>query len=209
MLFLQLKNGELEAEPLSASLVHSVAAVTSQASVTTVTITSGSNSICNENRFSPGKFTAIPYIPAQQQASSSHQETALKYFSMTQSGDPGHPEQEPNSSPVPQTLSIELKRQGEAAEEGRREQHQDEEGDRGRQQGGAREDSQDSSTKGNRQQHPQPQQSSWSGESEPLPSQRGTYGVSQERGGYLREASSKQEQERSNDQAGISGRILL
>ncbi|KAM9350022.1 supervillin isoform 2-T2 [Symphorus nematophorus] len=227
----QLKNGgEIKLEPLSASLVRSVAAVTSQASVTTVTITPGSSGDDDSHR--PGKSTAVPYIPAQQQAASStssHQERALRYFSMTQSGDPGHPESELNSSPLlpesrervgaphPPASSAagHRQQQGEAAEEEVR----------GRQQGGAREESQDGSIKGKphspdrdrdgrqRQQHPQHS-------AEPLPSWRAADGDSQEsreraegggrgRGGYLREAahsSSTQEQERSSgqSQAGIS-----
>ncbi|KAJ4936864.1 hypothetical protein JOQ06_001450 [Pogonophryne albipinna] len=91
--------GEIKLEPLSASLVRSVAAVASQASVATVT---GSGD--NDDNLRPGKSTAVPYIPAQQQATcntSSHQERALRYFSMTQSGDPGHPEPDFNASPLP------------------------------------------------------------------------------------------------------------
>uniref|UniRef100_A0A671UN29 Supervillin n=1 Tax=Sparus aurata TaxID=8175 RepID=A0A671UN29_SPAAU len=131
----QLKNGgEIKLEPLSASLVRSVAAVTSQASVTAVTITPGSSG--HNDAVRSGKSTAIPYIPAQQLTSSStnsHQERALRYFSMTQSGDPGHPEPELNSSPLlpesqervgaplPPTTSAGHRQQGEVAEEGRRE----------------------------------------------------------------------------------------
>ncbi|XP_044076630.1 supervillin-like isoform X1 [Siniperca chuatsi] len=206
-----LKNGgEIKLEPLSASLVRSVAAVTSQASVTTVTITPGSSGVGDDDGLHPGKSTAVPYIPAQQQASSttsSHQERALRYFSMTQSGDPGHPEPELNSSPLlPEsrervgaplapTSSAGHRRQREAVEEGWRECQEEEV--RGRQQGGAREESQDGSIKGKphspdrdqdsrqRQQHPQPQHSAepslWRGESEPLPSWRAADGDSQDR----------------------------
>lgn len=136
---------------------------------------------------------------------------------MTQSGDPGHPEPELNSSPLlPEsrervgapllpTSSAGHRQQEEAVEEGRRERQEEEV--RGRQQGGAREESQDGSSKGkpyspDRQQHPQLQHSAesslWRGESEPLPSWRAADGDSQERreraegggrGGYLREAS--------------------
>ncbi|XP_051266745.1 supervillin isoform X11 [Dicentrarchus labrax] len=205
-----VKNGvEIKLEPLSASLVRSVAAVTSQASVTAVTITPGSGGVSDDAGIRPGKSTAIPYIPAQQQVSSttnSHQERALRYFSMTQSGDPGHHEPEPNSSPLlpesrekvgaplPPTSSAGHRQQGEAVEEGLRE-HQEEEV-RGRKQGGAREESQDSSIKGKlhspdrdrdgrqRQQHPQPQPSAdpslWRGESEHLPSWRAADGNSLE-----------------------------
>lgn len=210
LLFLQLKNGgEIKLEPLSASLVRSVAAVTSQASVTTVPIVPASSGICDDDGLRPGKSTAIPYIPAQQQASSttsSHQERALRYFTMTQSGDPGHPEPELNSSPLlpesgeragaplPPTSSAGHRQQGEVEEEGRRERQEEEV--RGRQKGGAREESQDGRIKGKphspdrdrdgrqRQQHPQPQHSaepsSRRGESEPLPSWRAADGDSQE-----------------------------
>ncbi|XP_070829572.1 supervillin isoform X3 [Chaetodon trifascialis] len=207
----QLKNGgEIKLEPLSASLVRSVAAVTSQASVTAVTIMPASGGGgSDDDGFRPGKSTAVPYVPAHQQASStttSHQERALRYFTMTQSGDPGHPEPELNSSPLvpesgervgaplPPTSSAGHRQQGEAEEEGRRE-HQEEEV-RGRQQGGAREDSQDGSIKRKphspdsdrdgrqRQQHPQPQHSagplSRRGESEPLSSWKAADGDSQE-----------------------------
>ncbi|KAL7387084.1 hypothetical protein ABVT39_018090 [Epinephelus coioides] len=202
------KGGEIKLEPLSASLIRSVAAVTSQASVTTVTITPGSSGVGDDDGLRPGKSTAVPYIPAQQQASStttSHQERALRYFSMTQSGDPGHPEPELNSSPLlPEsrdrlgaplgpTSSAGHRQQGEAVEEGWRERQEEEV--RGRQQGGAREEIQDGSIKGKlhspdrdrdgrQQQHPQPQQSAepslWRGESEPLPSWRAADGHSQE-----------------------------
>ncbi|XP_056266573.1 supervillin-like isoform X3 [Pseudoliparis swirei] len=84
----QLKSGgALKLEPLSASLIRSVAAVTSQATVSTVTMTCGGG---------------VPCIPARQQAagaSSGRQERALMYFSMTQSEEPGHPEPR-SSSPL-------------------------------------------------------------------------------------------------------------
>ncbi|XP_054870133.1 supervillin-like isoform X5 [Amphiprion ocellaris] len=234
-----LKNGgEIKLEPLSASLVRSVAAVTSQASVSTVTVAPGSSGGGGGGDGDGprlGKSAAAPYIPAQQQASSStgfHQERALRYFSMTQSGDPGHPEPEPTSSPLliesreragappAPTSSAGHRQQGEAVAAA-------EEEVRGRQQGGAREDSQGGSVKGkphsdDRQQHHQPQHStelsSWRGESEPLPSWRDSQesreraeGGERGRGGYLREAAaahstSTQEQERSSgwNKAGIS-----
>lgn len=126
---------------------------------------------------------------------------------MTQSGDPGHPEPELNSSPLlPEsreregappapTSSTGHRRQGEAEEEGRRDLQEEEV--RGRQQGGVREENQDSSIKGKphspdrdrysrqqQQQHPQPQHSAepslWRGESEPVPSWRAADGDSQE-----------------------------
>ncbi|KAM6989197.1 supervillin isoform 10-T10 [Tautogolabrus adspersus] len=198
----QLKNGEIKLEPLSASLVRSVAAVTSQASVTTVPITPGSGGVADDDSLHPEKSTATatPYIPVQQQASSTtnHQERALRYFSMNQSGDHAQPEAELNSSPVlPEsqervgaplapTSSPSHRQQGETAEVGWRE-HQEEEV-WGRQQGGAREESQDGTIKEKlhspdregrqRQQHPQPQHRR--GESEPLPSWRAADGDSQE-----------------------------
>ncbi|KAM9323583.1 supervillin isoform 2-T2 [Pholidichthys leucotaenia] len=203
-----LKNGgEIKLEPLSASLVRSVAAVTSQASVTTVTMASGSGG-GGDDSCHPEKSTAIPYIPAQQQAASStsiHQERALKYFSMTQSGDPGHPQPELNSSPflnesqervggptVP-TSSTAHRQQEEAAEPRWRERRE-EEVDRGRQQGGASGDCKDTGVKGrqhspdrdrgDRQQHPHPQHSAepslWGGKPVPRPSWRATEGDSQE-----------------------------
>ncbi|KAM6920545.1 supervillin isoform 2-T3 [Lycodopsis pacificus] len=184
------KGGQIKLEPLSASLIRSVAAVTSQATVSTVTITPGGGGVgSDDGGLRPGKSTAMPYIPAQQQAAgtaSSHQERALMYFSMTQSGDPGHPDAELNSSPLlpesrqragaprPPTSSESHRQQGEAVEESRRERQEEEEEEeevRGRQQGGARGEIQDGSIKGklhspdrdrdggHQRQHPQPQHS--------------------------------------------------
>ncbi|XP_041848842.1 supervillin-like isoform X2 [Melanotaenia boesemani] len=198
-----LRNGgEIKLEPLSASLVRSVAAVTSQTAVTTVTMTPGSS---NDDGFHPEKSTAVPYIPAQQQASSStnlHQERAPRYFSMTQSTDPGHPESELNSSPLlpenrekagappASSSSISHRQQGEAVVEGWRERREEEVV--GRQQGGAREDSQGGSFQSkphssdrdrkDRLQHPQhsAEPSLWWSESELLPSWRVTDRDSQE-----------------------------
>ncbi|XP_063318875.1 supervillin-like isoform X4 [Pelmatolapia mariae] len=198
----KLKNsGEIKLEPLSASLVRSVAAVTSQASVAMVTKASGS-SAGDDDGLRLEKSTAVTYIPAQQQASSStsiHQERAPKYFSMTQSGDPGHPESELNSSPHPfpesrekfgappaPTSSTDHRQE----EESRRAPKEEEV--RQRQQGGAREAGQGSSIKGkrhspdrdrgDRQQHPRLQHfaepSLWGGESESLPSWRAADGDS-------------------------------
>lgn len=193
-------------EPLSASLVRSVAAVTSHASVTTVTMTPGSN-VGDDDSLRPGKSTAVPYIPAQQQASSAtsgHQERALRYFSMTQSGDPGHSEPQLNSSPLlPEsrervgappapTSFTDHRQQREVVEEQRAEEE-----DRGRQQGGAREEKQGGSIKGTlhtpdrnrdarqqQQQHPHPlhaaEPSLCRGKSEALPSWGATDRDSQE-----------------------------
>ncbi|XP_053294533.1 supervillin [Pleuronectes platessa] len=216
----QLKHGgEIRVEPLSASLVRSVAAVTSQAAVAPVTIKRGSSSVCDDDGLRPGKSAAFPYIPAQQQASSntsSHQERALRYFSMTQSGDPGRPEPELTSSPLlpesqervgapPAPISTAAHRQQrEAVEEGWREYQEEEV--RGRRQGGATEDSQGGNIKerlhspdkdwdGRQHQHPQHQHpaepSLWRGESEPLSSWRAADRDPEGggRGGYLREAA--------------------
>ncbi|XP_029380725.1 supervillin-like [Echeneis naucrates] len=212
-----LRNGsEIKLEPLSASLIRSVAAVTSQASITKVTVTPGNSGAGDDGSLHPGKSTAVPFLPAQQQApssSSSHQERALRYFSTTQSGDPGHPKPELNSSPplsesrAPTSSSVHRVR-GEAVEEGWIERREVEVGER--QQGGATEESQGGSVKGKphspdrdgrqQQQHPQPQHAAesslWRGDSEPLPSWRSTDGDSQEsreraegggRGGHLRQ----------------------
>lgn len=204
LLFLQLKNsGEIKLEPLSASLVRSVAAVTSQASVAMVTKASGS-SAGDDDGLRLEKSTAVTYIPAQQQASSStsiHQERAPKYFSMTQSGDPGHPESELNSSPHPFPESRE-KFGAPPAPTSSTDHRQEEESGRApkeeevrqRQQGGAREAGQGSSIKDkrhspdrdrdDRQQHPRLQHfaepSLWGGESESLPSWRAADGDSHE-----------------------------
>ncbi|XP_067330432.1 supervillin-like isoform X4 [Channa argus] len=193
--------GEIKLEPLSASLVHSVAAVTSRALVTTVTMTPGS--VADDDGIRLGKSTAVSYIPAQQPASSttsSHQERALRYLSMTQSGDPGHLEPDVSSSPLlpdsrervgappALTSSTGHRQQREGVEEGQEEEV------RGRPQGGAREESQSGSIKaklhspdrnrdGKHQQHPQPQSAEPSlsrGESEALPSWRAADGDSQE-----------------------------
>uniref|UniRef100_A0A668W255 HP domain-containing protein n=1 Tax=Oreochromis aureus TaxID=47969 RepID=A0A668W255_OREAU len=200
----KLRNsGEIKLEPLSASLVRSVAAVTSQASVAMVTKASGS-SAGDDDGLRLEKSTAVTYIPAQQQASSStsiHQERAPKYFSMTQSGDPGHPEPELNSSPHPFPESRE-KFGAPPAPTSSTDHRQEEESRRApkegevrqRQQGGAREAGQSSSIKGkrhspdrdrdDRQQHPRLQHfaepSLWGGESESLPSWRAADGDSHE-----------------------------
>ncbi|KAM9720308.1 supervillin isoform 10-T10 [Menidia menidia] len=198
----QLKNGgEVKLEPLSASLVRSLAAVTSQASVATVTMTAGRS----DDGFHLGKSSAIQYIPAQQQAPGSadyRQERAQRYFSMTQSEDPGHPEPEPNPAPLlaesqdrawtapAPASSVGLRQQGEAAAEGWREPEEEEVG--GRQQGGAREDrlggsipekphSSDRDGE-DRPQHPHPsaESSSWQSQAEPRPGRRAPDRDSQE-----------------------------
>ncbi|XP_017266435.1 supervillin-like isoform X4 [Kryptolebias marmoratus] len=201
--------GEIKLEPLSVALVRSVAAITSQASVTTVTTAPPSSSA--DDALPAGKSSAVPCIPAQQQASSGasiHQERAPRYFSLTQGG---HPEPEHISSPLlsersPEkgapTSSSSLRQQGEAVAERWREQ-QEEEG--GKQQGGAREGSIHSSDRDreDRLQHPQlsTESSLRRGEPEPLPSRGATDsqegrekgeeggGRGREKGGHLREAA--------------------
>lgn len=210
LLLLQVKlGGEIKLEPLSASLVRSVAAVTSQ-----VTVMPGNSGI------RPERSTAIPHVPAQQQGNTGgvHQERALRYFSMTRSEEP-----QLNSFPLlPEsresvgdpTSSAGLKQQWE-------EQERRVEEVRGRLKGGARQES--GSIKGKlhspdrerdgrqHQHHPHvlhpAEPSAWRGESEPLPGWRAA--DSQEsrergRGGYLREtaAAHSSEQERSRSQAG-------
>ncbi|XP_077955880.1 supervillin isoform X5 [Gasterosteus aculeatus] len=230
-----LKNGgEIKLEPLSASLIRSVAAVTSQATVATVTVTPGSSGADDDSGLRPRKSTAVPCIPAQQQAagtSSSHQERALMYFSMTQSGDTGRPEPGLDSSPLLQragaprapTSSTSHRQQGEAAVEERWRERQEEEV-RGRRQGGARGEIQDGGITGklhfpdrhrdSRRQHPQ-HSAVQGGESEPLPSRRAADGRSHEsreraegggrgRGGCLGEAAhgaSAQKQEKSSSRS--------
>ncbi|KAM8849811.1 supervillin isoform 11-T12 [Spinachia spinachia] len=206
-----LKNGgEIKLEPLSASLIRSVAAVTSQATVAMVTATPGSSGggggADDNSSLRPRKSTAVACVPAQQQAAgtaSSHQERALMYFSMVQSGDPGHPEPGLDSSPLlPEgqqragaprapASSSSHRRQGEVAVEEDWRERQEEEV-RGRRQGGARGEIQDGSIEGklhssdrqwdSRRQHPQhsAQVPLQGGESEPLPSRRDTDGRSQE-----------------------------
>ncbi|XP_076003649.1 supervillin-like [Genypterus blacodes] len=193
-----LRNGGgIKLEPLSASLVRSVAAVTSQASVTAVTMAPPASHGDGDHE---GKSTAATYIPAQQQAPApSHQERAPMYFSLTQSRDPSHPPQPSSSSspdnrerggapPAPTPRSSSGHRQQGEVEEGWRERQEEEEV-RGRQRGGARGESQrSSSSKGkplspNRDREPQPQhqhQPQPSAEPELLLSRRATDRDSQE-----------------------------
>ncbi|XP_078790332.1 supervillin isoform X13 [Oryzias latipes] len=229
----QLKNGsEIKLEPLSAALVRSVAAVTSQSSLTTVNAMPGSGS--NEDGFRLGKCTAIPYIPAQQQQPSStsiHQERAPRYFSLTQSGDPGHPETDLNSSPLlpigeatrlplVTTSSADQWQQGVIVEECLKGQQKEKVG--GRQQGGARQDIQggiipsklysSSRDREDRLQHHQlsAEPSLWHDEPELLPSRRAADGNSQRgdrRGkeGELRETGAAHASS-LEDQAGTAAR---
>ncbi|XP_051944209.1 supervillin-like isoform X8 [Hippocampus zosterae] len=86
-------SSQVKLEPLPASVVRSVAAAPSHASITMVTATPAcsSSNITHEG----GTIT-------QQQTpttTADHQERASRYFSITQSkGDPGHPKLRPNSS---------------------------------------------------------------------------------------------------------------
>uniref|UniRef100_A0A8C5E476 HP domain-containing protein n=1 Tax=Gouania willdenowi TaxID=441366 RepID=A0A8C5E476_GOUWI len=181
---------QVKLEPLPASLVRCVAAVPTQASIITLPHTS------DDSPHHPGTSTATTHSPVQQ-------EMALRYFSITQSGDPGRPKPELNSSPLlfdslervgaptSSSSSAGLRKQRETVEESRRELQEEEEEEEGevvgRHQGGARENSQSSIVQGkplspdrvgdNRQQHPQPQhsdQSSVGRGSEPVPSWRAT-----------------------------------
>lgn len=154
--------------------------------------------------------------PGLQAAASGHQERALRYFSMTQSRDPGSSETEPSTSLLLPTSSAGLSQQ----EESRREHLEEEEEGKGerdgvQQQGGASEENQESSWKGKLLspdvRHPE----RWRrDESKPPTSWSGTDGDSLERGEkggagpHPQEASWKQGQERSCSQTSISGRSV-
>ncbi|KAM4728691.1 supervillin isoform 3-T3 [Anableps anableps] len=187
---------KIKLEPLSVSLVRSVPAITSQASITTVTVAPHSSGV--KDGFHPEKSTAIPYVLAQQQTPSSttvHQERAPRYFSLTQRGHQGQNEGEPDSSPLlpespekagaPPGLassSVGHRQQREALVEGRRARQEEEEKAGGREQGGVREDSiqeklhSSDRDRGDLLQHPKPKHSAepslWRGEQEPLPTRR-------------------------------------
>ncbi|XP_014875873.1 supervillin isoform X6 [Poecilia latipinna] len=211
---------KIKLEPLSVSLVRSAAAVTSQASVTTVTMSphssGGGGSI--DDGFHPEKSTAIPYVPAQQQAptgsASVHQERAPRYFSLTQRGHQGRKEGQPDpcpllpdspekagAPPVPSS-SVGHRQQSEALLEGWRGRKEEE-------QGGAREDGiqeklhSSDRDRGEQPQHPKhsAEPSVWRGEPEPPPSRRAA-DSQEERGRGAAHSSSKQEPKRS--QGGIS-----
>ncbi|XP_061879159.1 supervillin-like isoform X2 [Entelurus aequoreus] len=130
----QLKHSsQIKLEPLPAFVVRSVAAATSRASVTTVTMTPGGSSgsavveggCAATTTTTTASAAAIPHVRAQQSPGTAniHQERALKYFSMTQTGDPGQPELEADSSPLLPKSSEGLgalparRHQGEAAED--------------------------------------------------------------------------------------------
>ncbi|MEQ2218081.1 hypothetical protein XENOCAPTIV_029083 [Xenoophorus captivus] len=202
----QVKSGgKIKLEPLSVSLVRSVAAVTSQASVTTA--------------------PSSPNI---------HQERAPRYFSLTKRGHQGHNEGEPDFSPIlpgspekagaPPALpssSVCHRQQKEVLVEGWRGRQEEEEKAGGREQGGAREDSiqekllSSDRDRGDQLQHPKhsAEPSLWRGEQEPQTSRRAA--DSQEggekgrgKGGQLREATaaySSSKQEQKGSQGGISG----
>ncbi|XP_046883521.1 supervillin-like isoform X2 [Hypomesus transpacificus] len=93
----QVQNGGVvKLEPLSASLVRSVVAVTSQASVSTVT----GAAVSSHSNLHQEKSTTVPYNPVQQPAAtSSNQEKGVRYFAMTQGGDSSAPEPELVSPP--------------------------------------------------------------------------------------------------------------
>ncbi|XP_057188893.1 supervillin isoform X1 [Triplophysa rosa] len=87
----QLRNGSMKLEPLSALLVHSAAAATTQASVATVT--SASPSMTADVRM--GMSTAPTYTPPSVQGSPNQTgsaqlpayERGVRYFSLTESGE--------------------------------------------------------------------------------------------------------------------------
>ncbi|XP_056148674.1 supervillin-like [Lampris incognitus] len=151
--------GGTKLEPLSASLIRSVAAVTSQASVAVVPGSGGGSGGSDGDGLRLGKSTTVTYNPAQQQpapsgTTSSHQERALRYFSMTQSGDPGPSEPELTASPpLPPTSRFSTsheQEEEEGKEEGWREKHEEEEEEEvwGRRLGGASEETRGSGSKG-------------------------------------------------------------
>ncbi|XP_008432169.1 supervillin isoform X9 [Poecilia reticulata] len=212
---------KIKLEPLSVSLVRSAAAVTSQASVTTVTMSphSSGDGGSIDDGFHPEKSTAIPYVPAQQQAptgsASVHQERAPLYFCLTQRGHQGHKEGQPDPCPllpdspekagappgVPSS-SVGHRQQREALLEGWRGRKEEE-------QGGAREDGiqeklhSSDRDRGEQPQHPKhsAEPSVWRGEPEPPPSRRAA-DSQEERGRGAAHSSSKREPKRS--QGGIS-----
>ncbi|XP_054881250.1 supervillin-like isoform X6 [Poeciliopsis prolifica] len=210
---------KIKLEPLSVSLVRSAAAVASQASVTTVTMSPHSSGGGIDDGFHPEKSTAIPYIPAQQQgptgSASVHQERAPRYFSLTQRGHQGHKEGQPDPCPllpdspekagappgVPSS-SVGHRQQREALLEGWRGWKEEE-------QGGVREDGiqeklhSSDRDRGEQPQHPKHSAglSAWRGEPEPPPSRRAA-DSQEERGRGVAHSSSKEEPKRS--QGGIS-----
>ncbi|XP_077413137.1 supervillin isoform X2 [Vanacampus margaritifer] len=104
----QLKHSsQVKLEPLPASVVRSVAAAPSHASITTVTVTpacssSSSTIVCE------GSSTTQQRTPT---TTADHQERASRYLSMTQSaGDPCHPKLLPNSSEGALPSSVTLRR---------------------------------------------------------------------------------------------------
>uniref|UniRef100_M3ZUX2 Supervillin n=1 Tax=Xiphophorus maculatus TaxID=8083 RepID=M3ZUX2_XIPMA len=188
----EVEQVKIKLEPLSVSLVRSAAAVTSQASVTTVTM-------------SPHSSASV------------HQERAPRYFSLTQRGHQGHKEGQPDPCPllpdspekagappgVPSS-SVGHREQREALLEGWRGRKEEE-------QGGAREDGiqeklhSSDRDRGEQPQHPRhsAEPSVWRGEPEPPPSRRAAESQ-EERGRGATHSSSKQEPKRS--QGGISGK---
>nr|XP_055057271.1 supervillin isoform X11 [Misgurnus anguillicaudatus] len=88
----QLQNGSMKLEPLAASLVHSAAAATTQASVATVT--SASPSMTADVR--SGMSTAPVYAPGSPSQTRTAQlpayERGVRYFSLTESGEKPTPD---------------------------------------------------------------------------------------------------------------------
>ncbi|XP_058601777.1 supervillin isoform X4 [Onychostoma macrolepis] len=114
----QLQNGSVKLEPLSASLVRSVTAVTAQASVATVT--SASPSMTADVRM--GISAALPTTQASPNQAVSAQlpayERGVRYFSLTENGEKPTPDvQSPPSAEQPGQLTY---GKGVADESGRR-----------------------------------------------------------------------------------------
>ncbi|XP_073704171.1 supervillin isoform X2 [Garra rufa] len=114
----QLQNGSMKLEPLSASLVRSVTAVTAQAAVATVT--SASPSMTADVRM--GISTAPPTTQASPNQAVSTQlpsyERGLRYFSLTESGEKPTPDVQ--SPPPVEQPNLSAFGKGVADESGRR-----------------------------------------------------------------------------------------
>ncbi|KAL7851033.1 hypothetical protein AOLI_G00213890 [Acnodon oligacanthus] len=124
----QLQNGSVKLEPLSASLVRSVAAVTAQASVATVT----SPSMAMTGDVHLGMSTGLPYTPPTQPTPNQPPdnkppayERGVRYFSLTESGENRTPEL--YSPPPADALSQSAQGKGVAVAVPANEQKQEEE----------------------------------------------------------------------------------
>ncbi|KAL7842154.1 hypothetical protein SRHO_G00238430 [Serrasalmus rhombeus] len=124
----QLQNGSVKLEPLSASLVRSVAAVTAQASVATVT----SPSMAMTGDVHLGMSTGLPYTPPTQPPPNQPPdnkppayERGVRYFSLTESGENRTPEL--HSPPPAEALSQSAQGKGVVVAVPANEQKQEEE----------------------------------------------------------------------------------